>query len=192
MRQSVYTRTLKRAIDASIASAALFLLSPLLAGVALAIVLDDGCPVLFRQTRIGRGGRRFAFLKFRSMRKGTEERPSADAATLVVTRVGRLIRRLSIDELPQLWNIVRGDMSLVGPRPAIPSQQTLCRLRVESGASDCPPGLTGLAQINAYDSMPEEEKAAWDARYAHGVSPWLDAIIVFRTIGYLFRPPPAY
>lgn len=175
-----------------VAGTALFVLLPLLTAVALAILLEDGRPVLFRQTRIGRDGRPFTFLKFRSMAKDTEEKPSAEAATLVVTRVGRVIRRLSFDELPQLWNILRGDMSLVGPRPAIPTQGTLCRLRAASGAIECPPGLTGLAQVNAYDGMSEEDKAGWDARYAREVSVWLDARIILRTIAYLFRPPPAY
>lgn len=192
MRQTLYARKLKRGFDVFLAAWAVLALAPLLGAVACAIVAEDGFPVFFRQSRIGQDDRRFMFLKFRSMAEGTSEMPSADATTLQVTRVGRVIRRLSIDELPQLFNILRGEMSVVGPRPAIPAQEELCELRRQSGAIHCRPGLTGLAQVNSYDGMPEGEKGAWDAKYAREVSVLLDGAIILRTIGYLFRRPPTY
>jgi O-antigen biosynthesis protein WbqP len=97
-----------------------------------------------------------------------------------------------VDELPQLINILRGEMSLVGPRPPLPSQASLLALRAANGACAFRPGLTGLAQINSYDGMSETEKAAWDGRYAAGVCLSGDLAIVARTVGYLFRRPPTY
>lgn len=192
MKGEPYVRSLKRVIDIFVAGGALVVLSPVMMCVAAAIILADGRPILFRQERVGRDSRPFTFLKFRSMAKDTVDRPSAEASQLVVTRVGRVIRRLNLDELPQLVNILRGDMSLVGPRPALPTQDRLCRLRAAAGVFACPPGLTGLAQVNAYDDMPEEEKADWDKRYVAGVSLWLDLRIILRTFFYLLRPPPTY
>ena len=122
----------------------------------------------------------------------TADVPSADADTLSVTKTGEFIRRTNVDELPQLINILKGEMSLVGPRPAIPSQESLCLMRRGNGASDCPPGLTGLAQVNAYDGMPETEKARWDGEYAAKVSFRKDVTIIFRTLAYLTRKPPVY
>jgi len=187
-----YRRFGKRAVDVVGASAALVLLAPLLAATAVLIKLEDRGPVLFRQTRVGRGGDPFPFLKFRSMAIGTPNLASADARGLRVTRVGRWIRRTNIDELPQLVNVLRGEMSLVGPRPALPSQTALVELRSRGGALDCLPGLTGLAQVSAYDGMPETEKAAFDGEYARTVSLRRDAGIVLRTFRYLTQPPPVY
>ena len=152
------------------AATALIVLSPFLLLAALCIYVEDRGPIFFRQRRIGRGGEQFEFLKFRSMPVNTDEVASADADKLAVTRTGKFIRRTNIDELPQLINILKGEMSLVGPRPAIPAQESLCLMRRDNGASDCPPGLTGLAQVNAYDGMPETEKAQWDGEYAAEVS----------------------
>jgi len=117
---------------------------------------------------------------------------SARAHALPITRVGGFIRRTNIDELPQLINVLRGDMSMVGPRPPIPSQVGLCRLREQNGSVHCLPGLTGLAQINGYDGMPDEEKAQWDGKYAATMSFFNDLKIVLRTFGYLKKKPPVY
>jgi O-antigen biosynthesis protein WbqP len=122
----------------------------------------------------------------------TGDMPSAEARSTKVTKVGKLIRRTNIDELPQLFNVVKGDMSLVGPRPALPIQRQLCEYRGQIGALACKPGLTGLAQINSYDGMPEREKAEWDGRYASGVSFLTDIDIIARTLGYLLKRPPVY
>src|SRR5205823_7797451 len=120
---------------------------------ALLIHLEDRGPVLFRQQRSGRDGRPFRIFKFRSMPVNTGDVPSSQARSLRVTRVGQIIRRLNIDELPQLINILRGDMSVVGPRPALPTQTALLDMRKANAAIKCKPGLTGLAQVNSYDNM---------------------------------------
>jgi O-antigen biosynthesis protein WbqP len=182
----------KRCLDVVVAVSAIFALMPLLVGVAVAILLEDGGPVLFRQVRIGRAGRRFTILKFRSMAANCPDLPSHLAGQLRVTRVGRILRRTNLDECPQLFNILRGEMSLVGPRPALPQQITLWCLREAGGANRCRPGLTGLAQVNSYNSMPEDVKARWDNRYAECVT-WLqDFRIVLQTFSYLRHQPPTY
>lgn len=159
---------------------------------ALVIRLDDGGPSMFRQKRVGRNGNIFEVLKFRSLPVNTGDMPSSHAGALRPTRVGKVIRRTNIDELPQLVNIFRGDMSLVGPRPALPTQAQLLAMRDEVGALDCKPGLTGLAQVNAYDGMPDTEKVNWDGKYAARVSFMKDLMIVLRTFSYLTRRPPVY
>ena len=182
----------KRLFDVTVACIALILLSPALILIASAIVLEDGAPALFRQRRVGIDGRIFTVLKFRSMRVGARNVPSAHGGSLPVTQVGRFIRRTNIDELPQLWNVLVGDMSLVGPRPPLPAQEALLALRAANGALELRPGLTGLAQVESYDGMPESEKAEWDGRYAKSISLRGDLTIILRTFGYLARRPPVY
>jgi lipopolysaccharide/colanic/teichoic acid biosynthesis glycosyltransferase len=188
----LYRRGGKRALDLVLGTTMLLILSPLLLAIALAVWLEDQGPALFRQTRVGRDGVAFTLLKFRSMPVGTADLPSKDASGLRVTRVGSVLRRLNLDELPQLFNILAGEMSIVGPRPALTSQTDLLGLRRGSGAMDLRPGLTGLAQIKAYDGMPVEEKAGFDAEYARKVGLVFDFAIVFRTFGYVARRPPVY
>lgn len=188
----MYASLGKRILDVVVAGAAVVVLSPVLLGIAVAIWLEDRQSVLFRQDRVGRRGESFEFLKFRSMPVGTAQVTSDQAGQLTVTRVGQLLRRTNLDELPQLLNILRGDMSVVGPRPPIPSQEELVDHRSQSGALLLRPGLTGLAQIRSYDGMPWEEKAKWDAEYAADVSLVNDLKIILATFAYLRRPPPAY
>lgn len=182
----------KRAFDLAASAAAILVLSPVLLVTAVCIRLEDGGPALFRQARVGRNGEPFTVLKFRSMRVGSANVPSAQGAALPVTRIGRFIRRTNIDELPQLFNILLGDMSVVGPRPPIPAQQALVAARRANGALALRPGLTGLAQIKSYDGMPESEKAEWDGRYASRVTLLGDLGIILRTFGYLLHRPPVY
>jgi O-antigen biosynthesis protein WbqP len=188
----LYRSGFKRLLDIVASSAALVVLSPLLAVIALAILLDDGRPVIFRQRRVGRGGVEFVLLKFRSMPTGTAEIPSGQLAAPRITRVGRFLRRTNLDELPQLVNILRGDMSVVGPRPPLPSQTELVDLRRRSGALECRPGLTGLAQVSSYDGMSAEEKASYDGDYVKSMSFLNDMRIVWQTVGYLRKTPPVY
>lgn len=188
----IYRRYGKRCLDLAIATCMLVITSPILFLTAVAIRLEDGRPVLYRHQRVGRDGVAFECLKFRSMPLGTSALPSADSASLDLTRVGHLIRRTNIDELPQLVNVVRREMSIVGPRPPLRSQSSLVELRRMSGALACQPGLTGLAQVSSYDSMPESEKAALDAEYAERVSLATDLSILLRTIPYMAKPPPRY
>ena len=188
----IYGRFVKRALDVVLSAAALAVLWPLMLLAALAIYAEDRGPILFRQARVGRGQSTFQVMKFRSMRVGTANLPSADADDRAITRMGAVLRRTNLDELPQLINIVRGDMSVVGPRPAVPSQTSLIALRESGGAHRLRPGLTGLAQINSYDGMPDEDKARYDVLYASRVSLGRDLAIIARTIGYLRKPPPKY
>lgn len=190
--RSPYARWGKRCIDVVATASTCILLAPLLLVIAIMIKIFDPGPVIFRQTRVGRGGRLFTFYKFRSMPVGTKNLPSSQIGEVRLTWIGRILRRSNLDELPQLYNILRGDMSLVGPRPPIPSQTDLIELRRANGALDIRPGLTGLAQVNSYSGMSPEEKAALDGRYAGDVTMLADARIILRTVLYLTKPPPVY
>ncbi|MFM9977238.1 MAG: sugar transferase [Sphingomonadaceae bacterium] len=182
----------KRVLDLILASSALLALAPLMIGVAALIRLTDQGPALFRQTRIGRGGTPFEILKFRSMPVGTGQVPSDRIGTVAITPFGVFIRRTNIDELPQLFNILRGEMTIVGPRPPLASQADLIAARTDNSALALRPGLTGLAQINSFDGMSVAEKAGFDGDYARSVTLFGDLAIIMRTIGYLAKPPPKY
>ena len=175
----------KRALDLVVGACALLLLAPLMASLALAVRLDSPGPSLFRQSRVGRGGRPFTLLKFRTMAWGTPDISTADMSrqkVRPVTRVGLLLRRFSLDELPQLVNVVRGEMSLVGPRPALPSQVSLNEARREAGVEELLPGITGWAQVNGRDDLSDSEKVAHDAYYARNRSLGLDVRILLLTV----------
>jgi lipopolysaccharide/colanic/teichoic acid biosynthesis glycosyltransferase len=179
---------MNRAADISLAGLGLALTSPVLAAAALAIKVEDGGPVLYRQTRVGKDGAEFELLKLRTMVVGAESQGSGFAVDLGdprITRVGRLLRRLSIDELPQLWNVLRGDMSVIGPRPTLGYQverytpQQRRRLEVK-------PGVTGWAQIHGRAGLPWAERIVLDVWYVDHRSPWVDLQILVRTPLSLF------
>ncbi len=182
----------KRCVDLAVGISGLILLSPLILVLVVLILIFDPGPVVFTQERIGVGGEPFLFYKFRSMSVNTRSVPSGQLGTFSQTWIGTFIRRTNLDELPQLFNMIRGDMSLVGPRPPIPSQVELIDYRRKNGALMCRPGLTGLAQINSYDGMTAAEKAVFDGRYASNVSLIGDVKIVLSTFRYLLKPPPVY
>lgn len=174
----------KRAFDLSLTLPLLLLFLPLMAIIALLIRLDSPGPALFRQRRVGRGGAEFTLIKFRTMRRGTPDLPTAQMqqqSVSPVTRLGRFLRRGSLDELPQLVNVLRGEMSLVGPRPALPAQTGLNERRRAAGVDALLPGITGWAQINGRDELDEAAKAACDAWYLKRRSLWLDVVILART-----------
>ena len=175
---------MKRLMDVVLSLAALVLLSPLLLLAALAVVVDSGWPVFFRQTRVGQGGQPFSILKFRSMRTNAAATGPyfTQANDPRITGVGRFIRRTSIDELPQLLNVLWGDMSLVGPRPDVPAQQSL--YRPEDWALRCSvqPGITGLAQVRGRSQASFEQRLAFDLEYVQKVSVGLDIRIFWWTI----------
>lgn len=160
--------------------------------VACAIKVESGSPVLFWQVRVGQGGIAIRVPKFRSMPVDSPSLPSSDAHGIPTTKVGAFIRRTNLDELPQIWNVLGGSMSLVGPRPSLPTQIELVEMRNRGGALAVKPGLTGLAQVMAYDGMPNQEKAHWDAVYARNVSLLNDLRILMKTFGYLRKRPPRY
>lgn len=187
-----YERREKRAVDLLLAVPVAILSAPLAAIVGLLVWAEDRGPAIFRQVRVGRSGDHFTIRKFRTMPVDTPNIPSASAADARITHVGRILRRTSLDEIPQIMSVLSGDMSVVGPRPPIPVQEKLVALRRNNGSLRLRPGLTGLAQVNSFDGMTEEDKAAWDARYANTVSLTTDLRILMRTVGYLLRKPPQY
>jgi lipopolysaccharide/colanic/teichoic acid biosynthesis glycosyltransferase len=176
----MYRRSLKRAIDAIVASVTLLILLPTLAFIAVAIRIHLGSPVLFTQVRPGRHGRSFRIVKFRTMRDARDRdgRLLPDQARL--TRFGAFLRSTSLDELPELWNVARGDMSLVGPRPLL--VQYLDRYTpIQARRHDVRPGITGLAQVSGRNALTWEEKFAFDVDYVERCSPGLDLRILLRT-----------
>jgi lipopolysaccharide/colanic/teichoic acid biosynthesis glycosyltransferase len=178
-----------RGLDALLAGAGLALASPFLAAAALAVKLDDGGPVLYRQTRVGRDGRDFELLKLRTMVVGAERIGAGyaiDEGDPRITRVGRLLRKTSIDELPQLWNVLRGDMSVVGPRPTLRYQVEQYDAR-QRRRLEVRPGITGWAQVNGRASLSWAERIELDVWYVENRTPGLDLRILLRTPLALFR-----
>jgi lipopolysaccharide/colanic/teichoic acid biosynthesis glycosyltransferase len=177
-----------RLLDAASAALGLAVASPVLAGAALAIKLDDGGPVLYRQRRVGLNGEEFELLKLRTMVEDAEQKGAGYAVNEGdprITRVGRALRRLSLDELPQLWNVVRGDMSLVGPRPTLAYQIERYTPR-QRRRLEVKPGITGWAQIHGRARLPWEDRIELDVWYVEHRSPWLDLKILARTPLALF------
>lgn len=175
----------KRAADVTLCTAALAVLAPVLALTAVAIRLDSPGPVLFRQERLGRDGRPFTMYKFRSMRVGAEAGGVYEAKQDArVTRLGRVLRRTSIDELPQLVNIIRGDMSIIGPRPTLTYHPwPLADYTPEQRRRfDVRPGVTGWAQVNGRKSVDWNRRIEYDVEYVDGLSAPFDARIFAKTV----------
>jgi lipopolysaccharide/colanic/teichoic acid biosynthesis glycosyltransferase len=179
---------MNRLLDATLAGFGLAVASPALAAAAVAIKLDDGGPVLYRQRRVGLRGTDFELVKLRTMRVGAEREGAGYAVNEGdprITRVGRVLRRLSLDELPQLWNVVRGDMSLVGPRPTLAYQVEKYTPR-QRRRLDVKPGITGWAQVHGRARLPWDERIELDVWYVEHRSPWVDLKILVRTPAALF------
>ena len=192
-------RLVKELVDRLLAALGLVLLSPVFAGLALWIALESGRPVIFRQPRAGKGGIPFSMLKFRTMvvnadELGRELNLSDDPHGLLpndprITRSGRFLRRTSLDELPQLWNVLRGQMSIVGPRPDL-VQQVANYEPADRRRLAVKPGITGWAQVMGRDEIPWEERFRLDAWYVDNWSLGLDARIVLMTFTQFGRPEP--
>ena len=196
--------SLKRALDVSVAIIAIMASAPLMLATALAIKLDSPGPVLFRQTRVGKDGEHFPCYKFRSMYIDAEQRlkdlmanNEADGPVFKmkrdprVTRVGRLIRKLSIDELPQFFNVLKGEMSLVGPRPALPSE--VARYSYEQiGRLHAIPGITGLQQVSGRSNLDFKRWVELDLQYISEQSIWKDLEILIKTIPAVLFSKGAY
>ena len=179
---------MNRPLDAISALIGLVVTSPLLAAAAIAIKAEDGGPVVYRQTRVGKDGNDFELLKLRTMVVGAEKQGAGyavDAGDSRITRVGRLLRRTSVDELPQLWNVVRGEMSLIGPRPTLRYQVETYNER-QRRRLDVRPGLTGWAQVNGRATLPWAERIELDVWYVEHRSPKVDLKILLRTPLALF------
>ena len=169
----IYEKYIKRLIDIILSFGGLVVLSPVFAILALWIVIDDPGPVLFTQKRIGKDKQYFRLHKFRSMKMSTpHDRPThmLENPEQYITKSGRFIRAHSLDELPQIWDIFIGNMSVIGPRPALWNQDLLTAERDKYGANDIKPGLTGWAQINGRDELEIEDKARLDGEYAKNLS----------------------
>lgn len=180
----MYQRYFKRGIDILLSLAGLLLASWLFLLILLAIELDDPGPAFFSQKRVGRYGHCFQLYKFRSMKLSTpHDTPThlLEHPEQYITRVGRFLRRASLDEIPQLWNILRGDMSVIGPRPALWNQDDLLAERDKYGANDIRPGLSGWAQICGRDELEVAEKARLDGEYVQKVSFRFDCRCFFGT-----------
>ena len=181
----MYRKYGKRFLDIILSGCGIVVLSPIYLLVALAIVIDDPGPVFFRQKRVGIHKTHFQMLKFRTMRMNTPH----DVPTHLledphryITRVGRILRKTSLDELPQIFQIFTGKMAVIGPRPALWNQYDLIEQRDLYGANDIRPGLTGWAQINGRDELPIDVKARLDGEYARNVSFLFDCKCFFGSI----------
>lgn len=195
----------KRLIDVVGSAVGLALLAPLFLAIAVAVKASGPGPVIFRQTRVGRYGRHFDFYKFRSMRTDAEAaRPSLEDRNESgdgvifkmrndprVTRVGRFLRRTSLDELPQLWNVLKGDMSLVGPRPPLPSEVRQYTLE-DRKRLDVIPGITGTWQVRGRSEIPFREQVRLDKEYILAPGIWKDFVILLRTIPAIIGGRGAY
>lgn len=180
-----YTKT-KSVIDVVAALVMLIILSPVLLIVALAVRLDSPGPAIYRQTRAGRFGKSFTMYKFRTMKVGAPVLSTADMQSLnriPFTRLGPFLRKTNLDELPQLFNIIKGQMSFIGPRPALPTQTDVVGLRLECGADGVRPGITGLAQVMGRDDLDVITKVRYDDEYCRRLSFVFDAKVLFLTLG---------
>lgn len=185
-----YERVIKRCLDVVLSFCALVILSPLFALIALAIVIDDPGPVFFVQKRVGKNKRFFALHKFRSMKMSTpHDVPTHMLADpeFYITRVGRVLRKLSLDEIPQVWDIFISNMSIIGPRPALWNQDVLTAERDKYGANDIMPGLTGWAQVNGRDELEIEEKARFDGEYTANLTFKMDVTCFLMTIANVLK-----
>ena len=181
----MYQRFFKRLLDVILSGCAIVILSPLLLLIALAIKIDDPGPVLFRQKRVGIHKTLFSIMKFRTMKMDTpRDTPThlLENPEQYITKVGKFLRKSSLDELPQIFQIFTGKMSVIGPRPALWNQFDLIAERDKYGANDVRPGLTGWAQINGRDELPIDVKARFDGEYVRKLSFLFDCRCFFGTI----------
>ena len=179
----------KRVLDVILSAIALIIIAIPMLIIFVIMYLDDPGNIIFSQYRVGMGGRRFKLYKLRTMYHDTPKYMSTsevDDPNKYITRVGRILRRLSIDELPQLINVLKGDMSIVGPRPLISNEHEIHELRMKFGVYRVRPGLTGLAQIHGRDMVKPVDKVRWDVRYLERFGFWEDVKIVISTIPKLF------
>ncbi|WP_444684990.1 sugar transferase [Alkalicoccus luteus] len=176
---------IKRLIDIVLSLVGLIVLSPILLILIVGMKLDSKGPILFKQKRVGINKTHFNILKFRTMKIDTpKDTPThlLDNPDQYITKMGKFLRKTSLDELPQIWNIFVGQMSIIGPRPALWNQYDLIDERDKYGANDVPPGLTGWAQINGRDELPIEIKAKLDGEYVEKINLWMDVKCFFGTI----------
>ena len=181
---------IKRILDVILSIIVLIILCPFLIIFSIIIKVESEGPILFKQKRVGKNKKIFTIYKFRTMRTDTpKDMPThmLKNAESYITKFGNIMRKTSIDELPQLFNIVKGDMSIIGPRPALWNQDDLIKERDKYHANDIRPGLTGWAQVNGRDELEIPIKAKYDGEYIEKVSLWFDIKIFFKTIINVFK-----
>ena len=186
----MYNKVFKRLIDLILSGCGILVLLPLYLILAIAITIDDPGPVFFKQKRVGIHKTHFNILKFRTMKMNTpKDTPThlLENPQQYITRVGRVLRKTSLDELPQIFQIFTGKMSVIGPRPALWNQYDLIAERDKYGANDVRPGLTGWAQINGRDELPIDVKARFDGEYVQNMSFLFDCRCFFGTIVSVLR-----
>ena len=179
--RKIYDRLIKRAADFLLSLFALAVLALPLAVLTLLVRSKLGSPVLFKQERPGKNGEIFTLYKFRTMTDKRDENGELLPDEIRLTKFGKLLRSLSLDELPEFYNILKGDMSFVGPRPLLVRYLPLYSER-QAMRHNVRPGLTGLAQVNGRNLLTWEEKFEWDVKYVENISPWLDIKILFKTV----------
>ncbi|WP_270601848.1 sugar transferase, partial [Coprobacillus cateniformis] len=185
-----YRNCIKRIIDIIMSFLGIIVLSPVLIVLSIFIKMTSPGPVLFKQERVGKNNKNFKIYKFRSMRTDTpKDVPThmLEDPEQYITKIGKFMRKTSLDELPQLFNILKGEMSVIGPRPSLPNQYDLNELRNKNGASSIRPGLTGLAQISGRDELEIEVKANLDGEYAMEITLFKDIKLFFSTILSVIR-----
>lgn len=177
-------RMLKRLFDILCSSVGILVLWPLLLIISIAILIDDGRPVFYRQERMGYKKKRFKVIKFRSMKKGTRVAATTELkeAEERITKTGEFLRRFSLDELPQIFNVFMGTMSVVGPRPLIPKEKRIRTMRDKYNVYSVKPGITGWAQVNGRDNVNIEQKVMLDKEYVEHWGFFFDLKIIFKTV----------
>ena len=186
----VYRCYIKILIDIFVAVLSLIALMPVFGVIAAAIKWDSEGPVLFKQKRCGQYGRTFLIYKFRTMYKTAPyDRPVKEQ---YITRTGRVLRRTSLDELPQIFNMIKGEMSLIGPRPFLLAEGEVLAAREKAGITAVRPGITGLAQINGRNLISNDEKVVFDRKYVENICFLTDAAIFFKTIRYVIKRQDIY
>ena len=177
---------MKRFFDFLFSLLALIILSPVILVLSLLVLISSGSPVIFKQERVGYGNRLFTIYKFRTMKDGMRQTRTEDLTEEEIendiTFIGKILRKLSLDELPQLYNILKGDMSFVGPRPLIPQEDEIRALREKYNVYSVRPGITGWAQVNGRDLISDEQKAKLDKEYVENRTILMDIKIMFRTV----------
>lgn len=187
-------KVFKRTIDFLFSIILIILLFPLIVIIGLLIKIDSKGPIIFKQRRIGINSEEFIIYKFRTMRFGTPDvaKNLLGQNNGMVTNFGKFLRRSSIDEIPQLFNILKGDMSFIGPRPALYNQYDLIELRKERSIDKIKPGITGVAQINGREDMLLEKKVSYDEFYLNNISLFLDIKIIIKTFFVIFSKKGTY
>lgn len=185
-KETVYQKYVKRALDFLLSFIALILLSPALLVTAMLVRVKLGKPVIFQQERPGKGEKIFKLYKFRTMTDARDEKGQMLSDEARLTKFGRALRSTSLDELPELWNIIKGDMSIVGPRPLLVRYLPLYNEK-QRRRHDVRPGFTGLAQVHGRNSISWTEKFDWDVSYVDHVSFWMDVRILWKTVGIVLK-----